>query len=95
MQLSAIGCADKTFSRASGTPGISRPLTASLRPSCRLRVTFAVAASVYLGGPQAFGSQASVMDFALLVVVAWLPIVVLAGLRTFAARPPAASSKFD
>jgi hypothetical protein len=49
----------------------------------------AMAAYVYLRGPQAFGSQASGMDLALLAVFACLPVVVLARLRTLAARPPA------
>jgi hypothetical protein len=75
--------------------GAALPMNWRLATAAGTLCAFAVAASVYLGGPQAFGSQASVMDFALLVVVAWLPIVVFAGSRIFAARPPAASSKSD
>jgi len=54
----------------------------------------AMAAYVYLRGPQAFGSQASGMDLALLGVLAWLPVVVLARLRTHTPRrsEPAAKS---
>jgi hypothetical protein len=48
----------------------------------------AMAAYVYLRGPQAFGSQASGMDLALLGVLAWLPVLVLARLRTLTPRPP-------
>jgi hypothetical protein len=70
--------------------GAASPMNWRLAAAAGTMCACAVAAYVYLRGPQAFGSQASGMDFALLVVLAWLPIVVLAGLRTFAARPPAA-----
>jgi hypothetical protein len=50
---------------------------------------FAIAAYVYVRGPQSLGLQASGVDFALLAVVVWLPVVVLARLRTLAARAPA------
>jgi len=52
----------------------------------------AMAAYVYLRGPQAFGSQASGMDLALLGMLAWLPVVVLARLRTPRRSGPAAKS---
>jgi hypothetical protein len=55
----------------------------------------AMAAYVYLRGPQAFGPQASGMDLALLAALAWLPVVVLARLRTLTARPPASPAKLD
>jgi len=42
----------------------------------------AMTAYVYLRGPHAFGSQARGMDLALLAVLAWLPVVVLARLPT-------------
>jgi hypothetical protein len=40
----------------------------------------ALAAYVYVRGPQALGPQASGMDLALLAVLGWLPVVVLARL---------------
>jgi hypothetical protein len=55
----------------------------------------AMAAYVYLRGPQAFGPQASGMDLSLLALLACLPVVVLARLRTLTARPPASPATFD
>ena len=42
----------------------------------------AMAAYVYLRGPQAFGPRASELDLALLGILAWVPVIVLARWRT-------------
>jgi hypothetical protein len=59
--------------------------------------TFAcgIALYVYVRGPQVFGAHASAMDLGQLAVLVWLPVLVLARLRTHAARPPALPSKSE
>jgi hypothetical protein len=52
----------------------------------------AVAACVYLPGPRIFDSRSSGMDLAVVAVLAWLPVVVLARLRTLHARPRPSTS---
>ena len=55
----------------------------------------AMAAYVYLRGPQAFGSQASGVDLALLALLACLPVVGLARVRALTARPLVATSEIS
>jgi hypothetical protein len=69
--------------------GIDWPRTAGAGATCAC----ALAAYIYLRGQQAFGSQANGLDLALLAVLAWLPVLVLARLRALTARPPARSAK--
>jgi hypothetical protein len=53
----------------------------------------ALALYVYVRGPQVFGAHASAMDLGQLAVLVCLPVLVLARLRTLAARPTALPSK--
>jgi hypothetical protein len=82
--LLALGCLKHRLAPVAAAP--DWPLAAGAGATCAC----VMAAYVYLRGPQAFGPHASGMDLALLGVLACLPVLGLARMRTL--RPRSAAS---